>query len=149
LLNQTKEVSSMIRSSTGLVAVVGLLACAAVVGAQAMQPERLLMVTEADKPAQKCRVLKCWKDKDGNKVCQVQAIDSGEIMTILDPGGAGGPDAVANPAVGLTKVFRWGSETTSPPIAPSIPPDAAVVGMPQQPAKPSTWDRMFASSRPR
>src|SRR3954468_3614068 len=115
----------MIRS-TGIVAVVGVLACAAVVGAQAIQPERLIMVTEADKPAQKCRVLKCWKDKDGNKVCQVQAIDSGEMMTLLEPGGAGGPESVARPAVGLTKVFRWGGEPATPPIAPAIPADAVV-----------------------
>ena len=54
---------------------------------QAMQAERLIMVTEADKPAQTCRVLKCWRDKDHNKVCQVQAIDSGEMITIVEPDG--------------------------------------------------------------
>src|SRR5262249_12026587 len=137
--------------SNGIGAVVGLLACAAVVGAQAIQPERLIMVTEADKPAQKCRVLKCWRDKDGNKVCQVQAVDSGEMMTILEPDApqpAGPSGLVRLPAVSLTKVFRWGSETSAPPMAPAVPP-AVVVGTSKPAARPSTWDRLFASSRPR
>src|SRR5262249_32777441 len=148
-INQTKEASSMIRS-TGLGAVVGVLACAAVVGAQATQPERLIMVTEADKPAQKCRVLKCWRDGDGNKVCQVQAIDSGEMMTIVDAGGrpSGGPGRVRLPPPG-TKAVHWGGEKSSPSMAPAAPPDALVVGSPKPPARPSLWDRTFASSRPR
>src|SRR4051812_6753777 len=108
----------MIRS-TGLGAILGVLACAAAVGAQAMQTERLIMVGEPDKPAQKCRVLKCWRDKAGNKVCQVQALDSGELMTIVEeearPSGGSGMVRVPGPAP-ETKVVRWGGQTSSPPL---------------------------------
>lgn len=139
----------MIRSS-GFGAVLVVLACAAVVGAQAQQAERHIMVTEAGKPAQKCRVIKCWTDRDGSKLCQVQAIDSGEMMTIVQSEGrpSGGPGTVRLPAP-LAKVVHWGGEKSSPPIAPTAPPDAQIVGSAQPAAKPSMWDRVFASSRPR
>ena len=74
----------MVRSSW-IGSLVGVLACEAAIHAQGVQAERFIVVREGDKPAQKCRVLKCWKDKDGSKVCQVQAVESGEMMTILEP----------------------------------------------------------------
>lgn len=130
----------MIRSR-GIGAALALLVCAAAVGAQAMQSDRFVMIAEADKPGQKCRVLKCWRDKDNNKVCQVQAIDSGEVMTIVEPD--------SRPGKTPTKVVHWGGQKSAPAMAPVAPADALVVGEVRPPAKPSVWDRAFASSRPR
>ena len=136
----------MVRSSW-IGALVGVLACAALGQAQTKQAERFVMVREADKPAQKCRVLKCWKDKDGHQLCQVQAVDTGEMMTILDPTPTAGlPPARATMG---SRLFRWGSESAPPAGTPEVPPGATVVASPRQPTRPSLWDRMFASSRPR
>src|SRR5205085_11136175 len=114
--------------------------------AQGLQPERFVVIREAGKPAQKCRVLKCWKDKQGNKVCQVQVMDTGEMMTILEPDASPG----SSPGRGAlaSRLFHWGADNTAPQGTPQPPPTATVVAAPTPPARPSMWDRMFASSRP-
>src|SRR5687768_5938309 len=125
-----------------IAAVVGVLACAAAASVgQGMQPERFVLVREAGKASQKCRVLKCWRDKDGNKVGQVQAVDSGEMITVVEPGTASGGGQTASS-------IRWGGQTTPPPAAPPIPADAQVVGTPQPAEKPALADRVFASGQP-
>ncbi len=97
-----------------------------------------ITVREAGK-AQKCRVLKCWTDKDGSRICQVQAVDTGEMMTILEPGSAPAPGRR-----GLSRVFFWGSEAHPPQGTPPPPATAVVLGSPK-PAEPSLWDRLFSS----
>jgi hypothetical protein len=122
-----------------------MLVCAALVQAQSKQAECFVMVREAGKPAQKCRVLKCWKDKEGNKLCQVQAVDGGEIMTILEPT----PSPGVPPARGFmaSTLFHWGDQTTPPKGAPVAPNDATVMATAKPPSQSSLWDRMFGSSR--
>jgi hypothetical protein len=128
----------------------GMLAGATASWAQTRQPERLISVKEKDKPAQKCRVLKCWRDKDGNKVCEVQALDSGERMTILEPepvplGTMG--SRVKSPAA---TIFHWGASQSPPPAAPAAPTTATVLcpacSSSCAPARPTLMSRLFGSS---
>jgi hypothetical protein len=88
--------------------------------------ERIVTLRETGKPAMKCRVLKCWVDKDGNKVCEVQAVDGGEKLTIVERRfGEGAPPNGARAPV--THVYHW--QTSEPPKgAPVAPATAIVVG---------------------
>ncbi len=58
---------------------------------------QIVTVQEMGKPAQKCKVLKKWIEPDGAHAYQVQALETGEVLTIADapataPGAAhGGP----------------------------------------------------------
>jgi len=85
---------------------------------------RIITVHEAGKPAQRCRVVKWWVDDKGNKVWQVEALDTHEMMTIL---------AVSAPIVGepptegrlkalRTTIFHWRDRT--PPPGTPMPPTA-------------------------
>src|SRR4051812_8685894 len=110
---------------------IGAVACAlGLAGAgwgQSMTPERVVSVKEAGKPAQKCRVLRCWTEKDGSRLCQVQAVDTGEMMTIMDPSDAPPPAGAAAPAAGqgsslrslTSRVFRWGKGDEPPAGVPA------------------------------
>ncbi|MBY0230580.1 MAG: hypothetical protein K2W96_14945, partial [Gemmataceae bacterium] len=83
-----------------------------------MKPQHVVSVQEKDKPARQCKVLRCWKEKDGTKVCEVQALDDGERMTILEPAATTGkPQATA-------RVFTWGKAQVPPPGLPAAPPAA-------------------------
>jgi hypothetical protein len=141
-----KEASSMVRSSW-IGSLVGVLACAVLVHAQGRPSEQYVTVTEAGKPAQKCRVLKTWNDNQGNRLQQVQALDSGEIMTILDPG-AGRTMPPRNAAL-ASRLFRWGSENTPPQGTPAPPPGAVVMAAPKPRNTPTLWSWLFNTSSPR
>src|SRR5438105_13032149 len=43
-------------------------------------------VQEMGKAGQKCKVLKTWKTPDGKTAYQVQALDTSEMMTIVESG---------------------------------------------------------------
>src|SRR5262249_14714454 len=53
--------------------------------------ERTITVKEGDKPAQKCKVIKTWRTADGTEAFQVQALDTGELMTIVEESSSGAP----------------------------------------------------------
>ena len=73
--------------------------------------ERIITVSEPGKPSQKCRVLRCWTQKDGSRVCEVQDVKTGEKMTILqEPAGT---------KKALAKIFRWGKSGGAPAGAPT------------------------------
>jgi hypothetical protein len=44
---------------------------------------RIVTISERGKPAQKCRLLQQWTQPNGGEAYQVQALDSGELMTIV------------------------------------------------------------------
>jgi hypothetical protein len=101
---------------------------------QSLTPERIISVKEQSKPAQKCRVLKCWTEKDGSRVCQVQALDTGEMMTIMESGPLqpAAPASSGNSIKALsTRIFHWGRNSEPPTDVPAAPRDAVVVGQPQ------------------
>jgi len=93
--------------------------------APASPGERIMTVQEMDKPAQKCRVIKSWRMADGAMAHQVQALDSGEQMTIVESGPVGGspgtPPGSRIRAVS-TRIFHWGRHTSPPPGTP-VPPE--------------------------
>jgi hypothetical protein len=84
---------------------------------------RIITVNEAGKPPQKCRVVKVWVDEKGNKVWQVEALDSGEVMTIVAEGAPhmGEPPPAGRPKSLRTTIFHWNRDRTPPPGAP-LPP---------------------------
>jgi hypothetical protein len=106
-------------------ALIAFLACTAPGWGQSVQPEQFVTVREEGKPAQKCRVVKCWKEPDGSRVCHVQVVGSNEMMTIVDAKPAPGSSAPAG-----SRVFSWGKSKASPPGVPVASPKAEVV---------STW----------
>lgn len=89
---------------------------------------QIVTVQEMGRPAQKCKVLKTWTEPDGTHAYQVQALDTGELMTIeggqpnLVPS-RGGPVRAA-----AMRIFHWGRRGDAfPPGTPQPPPDAVVV----------------------
>jgi hypothetical protein len=101
--------------------------------------ERLVTLQESGKPAQKCRILKSWKTAEGATAYRVQALDSGEIMTIVENGPAttvpGSREGTHKQAL-ATRIFHWGRDGT-PPAGTPIPPDEQVRTTPTAPDRPS------------
>lgn len=64
---------------------------------QAGPSDHIITVEEPGKPAQKCKVLKTWKMKDGTWAREVQSLDTGEVMTIVE---GGSPVPSQSPGVG-------------------------------------------------
>src|SRR5262249_9391407 len=93
--------------------------------------ETYLEITEPGRPPQRCRVLYCWTMEDGKRACQVQAVDTGEIMTIVDPPlPSGAPELVVEqhpPQTLARQVFHWGRNKTCPPGFPIPPGQGAVI----------------------
>ncbi len=123
----------MVRS-VGIVAVIVGLAWTGLAGAQSSSPlekARYINVTEEGKPPQRCKLLKTWRETNGAAVFQVQAVDTGEMMTIVGtaPQGAGGDAREMT-----TRIFRWGS-ANKPPAGAPVPPRTATASTtpPQQP----------------
>lgn len=104
-----------------------VLAAAAAAQVPAAKPgERFMTVQEQNKPAQKCRILHSWREKDGTVAYQVQALDTGEMMSIVE----NGPIATPSPlrwrdrAV-ATRIYHWGRSSKAPTGVPA-PPDEVV-----------------------
>jgi hypothetical protein len=82
---------------------------------------KVITVSEPGKPAQKCRVLKMWTQPNGGKACQVQAIDTGEMLTIAQTGPAVTDIAPGTQAKTMAMtIYHWNGNT--PPIGTPIPP---------------------------
>lgn len=90
-----------------------------------------ITVQEQGKPAQKCKVLKAWKQADGKMAYQVQSLDTGEMMTIAESGPAAGSGASGKAIV--TRIFHWGKGNVPPLNAPR-PPEATAAVAPKSPA---------------
>lgn len=126
----------MVRS-VGITAVVLGLAWTGLAGAQSSSPlekARYISVSEEGKPPQRCKLLKTWREADGAPAFQVQAVDTGELMTIRSAnqqGSAGDPRAMT------TRIFRWGRDNKPPDGAPVPPPNATVLTVPPAPAAPA------------
>jgi hypothetical protein len=71
--------------------------------------------------------LRSWQQPDGTRAHQVQALDTGEMMTVVESAtaatiaGAGGSRVRAV----STQIFHWGVGKTTPPPGTPMPPDAA------------------------
>jgi hypothetical protein len=120
--------------SVGIAAVVVGLAWTGLAGAQSSSPlekAHFINVSEEGKPPQRCKLLKTWRDAKGAPVFQVQAVDTGEMMTIVgtSPHGAG-----SDPREMTTRIFRWGRSTKPPAGVPVPPPSIAAPATSSQPA---------------
>lgn len=83
-------------------------------------------VQEAGKAGQKCKVLKSWKTPEGKTAYQVQALDTGEMMTIVETGSVKNLPAVSadngsRAQAVTTRIFHWGMERMPPPGTPMPP----------------------------
>ncbi len=108
--------------SVGIAAVVVGLAWTGLAGAQSSSPlekARFINVSEEGKPPQRCKLLKTWHESNGAPVFQVQAVDSGEMMTIVGVKSQGGDSREMS-----TRIFRWGRDNKPPAGAP-VPPLSA------------------------
>src|SRR5665213_950332 len=95
--------------------------------------ERYVTVGDLGKPGQKCRVLKTWTTPNGNPAYQVQALDTGELMTIEESDSAAkqSPGAVVRSRP--TRIFPWGRDAqTSPHGSPEPPANAVVLAQPSE-----------------
>lgn len=106
--------------------------------------ERYLTVQEVGKAGLRCKLLRAWRQADGSRAYDVQAVETGERLTIAETGPA---TTVSNSPVGkpvqavATRIYHWGNSPTRPAEAPSppneTPPVSAVAGMPQPIVKPA------------
>ena len=87
--------------------------------------ERLITVQELNRPGQQCRVVRSWVQADGSQAYQVQALDTGEIMTIVEGGAVAMPAAPGRPQVRsvATTIFHWGRSSSPPKGSPWPPRD--------------------------
>jgi hypothetical protein len=93
--------------------------------------ERIVTVREKDKPPQRCRVVKTWKMDDGNTAMQVEALDTGEVMTIVEEGAEPAPPVAGSRVRTMTtRIFHWGPNKSAPPGVPVPPPTAVAQNAP-------------------
>lgn len=141
----------MVRSSwIGALGVV--LACIAPGWGQVLQQERLVVVREEGKPPLQCRVLKCYTQKDGSRICKVQPVGGGEIMTIVEEAVASSPPAVATsprPAAPapMSPAPRLLSQPPSTPLA-GVPVSTSERVMRPQPTPSSTLVSRTETEKP-
>jgi hypothetical protein len=106
-------------------------------GAQAGSGERTMTVQEMGKPPRKCRVLQEWRQGNGSTAYKVQANDNGEFMTIAENSSVVPTESIPVPVSGSakpmvlktmsTRIYHWGTSTTSPAGAPVPPATTATV----------------------
>jgi hypothetical protein len=111
----------------------GLWGQGALLDRPAAAADRIVVIREMDGPEQPCRLIRAWTMPEGGKACQVQVLDTEEILTIVEAG----PAPAASPARGQRTVsarfYHWGNSSVAPPGVPVPPADAAPAGRPSSP----------------
>ena len=94
--------------------------------------EQIVTVQELGKPALKCKILKKWIEPDGTHGYEVQALETGEVLTIEDAPASAPASAHGGPLRAIAmRIFHSGRHgETMPPGMPVPPPDAVVVAQP-------------------
>src|SRR6266446_956695 len=107
--------------------------------------ERILTVQENGKPSHKCKMLSSWQTSDGATAYKVQALDTGETMTIVESGpitSVPGSRAGTRMHAVATRIFHWTHAKTPPPEAPMPPGEviqaASVTTVEPAPTRPET-----------
>src|SRR5581483_8442648 len=109
----------MVRANwKGLVGL-GLIATGLVAWGVASAEERTLTVNEPGQPPLRCRVVQSWTEPNGSRAFQVQAISSGEMLTVVATAHAEGAPKPGKPVA--TRIYHWADGKSSPPGAP-VPP---------------------------
>ena len=87
--------------------------------------ERTLTLQEAQRPAQKCKLLRSWCQADGTKAYLVQSLSSGEFITIAEI-----TDSSSSSKAVATKIYHWGDGQKPPADTPETPNNALILGNP-------------------
>lgn len=82
--------------------------------------ERILTLYENGKPI-RCRVVGTWQEPDGKTAHQLQALESGELITIVESGAAAPVSAEGRRTI-RTRNFHWGVASRTPPRGCPTPP---------------------------
>jgi hypothetical protein len=98
--------------------------------------EEFRTIQEMGKPALKCRVMAKWHTSDGSQALQMQALETSEILTIVEVGPAQAAPGSSAKAV-ATRIYHWGRNTTPPPGVP-VPPRESPVALATPATGPST-----------
>jgi hypothetical protein len=105
--------------------------------APAAEYPRIVTVQELGKPAQRCRVLRTWRESDGMIAFEVQVITTGERMTLVESSAistrAGSVPGSQMHAM-ASRIYHWSPGSAPPAGAPLAPADAVVVRPPATPA---------------
>jgi hypothetical protein len=96
--------------------------------------ERFLTVQEAGKGPQRCKLLKSWRNSNGSTAYQVQAVATGEIMTLTEDPRPQGTSGTGSRTL-ATHIFHW-KNNVPPREVPAPPPTATVLGTPIQQGSP-------------
>jgi hypothetical protein len=108
--------------------------------------ERYVTVGDMGKPGQKCRVLKTWTMPNGNPAYQVQALDTGELLTIEESESAGASASGGLLGPKATRIFHWGRDAQmSPHGSPEPPPGAVVLAQPSDVHSPTAAPPLAAT----
>ncbi len=115
-----------------------------------------LTIQENGKPPMRCRMVRRWQTPEGHHACQLQCVETGEMLTVV----AEGPVTPVSTAAGQqralnTRIYHWGRYTTPPAGAP-VPPGEAIAQAPAPPAPCTTCEapvverprRLFGRLRP-
>jgi hypothetical protein len=115
--------SIWLRTVAALLASTGLVwgqQAGAPAGTAAGKSADVITVQEMSRPAQKCVVIKTWQTADGARAYEVQALDTKEMMTIVESAPLPPPPG-SNVRAAATRIFHWGPKHTPPAGAP-VPP---------------------------
>lgn len=93
--------------------------------------ERIMTVHE-NGTSTRCRVISTWRTSEGTQAYQLQAIESGEMITIVEDGPAASLEesTLAGKVKALPmRIFHWGRDRLTPPGVPASP-EPIVMGAP-------------------
>ncbi len=96
--------------------------------------DRLLTVQELNRPPEVCRLVRNWSMPDGTQAYQVQAVDTGEMITITENGTLAAPPSSGHRIRAVaTRIYHWGKSFRSPTGVPT-PPAEVVASTPLESA---------------
>ncbi|MBL8795709.1 MAG: hypothetical protein JNM56_17520, partial [Planctomycetia bacterium] len=102
------------------------------VDGQPAAAERIITIQEPGKPPMQCRVLREWKMSDGNLAREVQSLETGEILTLVDGGSLEdapeGTPFIRQQGGLASRIIRWGRDRERPAFAPAPPTTAVATG---------------------
>src|SRR5579883_3494944 len=135
-------VAALVLASAGLVRGQGFAPAAPADG----RPERFLTVQEVGRPPLRCRVLKSWYEADGSRALQVQAVSTGEMISIFESGASAVAPGVRDSTPVASRIVHWGTAKHPPAGTPEAPEDATAYGL-QSPDATSGWPRERTQSQ--
>ncbi len=95
--------------------------------------ERIITLQEKDHAAQKCRLLKAWKTAEGKQAYQLQVLETGEMLTVVETEEGYHPSGNSKVRAVSTRIFHWGQSKT-PPTGCPVPPAEGVASKSVVPA---------------